>query len=105
MTLSGQLTGIGHRELPGGNDHQTAAIAGRHSHQLLLAEKLPPLPRGTTFFDECAHALLRITRHGVRHHHFLSVGIGFGLIEINLGVKSLLADPHNQGACLRDSAG
>src|SRR5262249_40854685 len=49
-------------------------------------------PYCLAFLDERAHALLGVGGEGVHAHDFLGVGVGLGLVEVDLGVEGLLAD-------------
>ena len=47
---------------------------------------------GLAFLGKSAHTLLGMGQLGGRCHHLDSVAVGFGLVQVNLGIKRLLAD-------------
>ena len=56
---------------------------------------IPPLAAGPARFalvEEGRHTLLRVGGERVHAHNLLGVGVGFGLVEIDLGVEGLFAE-------------
>src|SRR5271170_8486274 len=51
-------------------------------------------PHWFAFFQKCADSFLRVERHGVLAHYFFRVGVGFFGVQIDLFVKSALADSY-----------
>src|ERR1035441_8778357 len=51
-------------------------------------------PAGRPLPQKGRYALLRVLCHGVHRHDLLRIGVGFGLVEIDLGVIGVLAQSH-----------
>src|SRR6185369_7497575 len=63
---------------------------------------LLPTPAGSSLFEKSSHTFLSVFGNGVQAHYLFRVGVSLGLIEIDLGVESLLADRNGEGARLSD---
>src|ERR1035437_10235172 len=70
------------------------AITLRNS--LYFRQGLLAAPARGALAEERCRAVLRVGGQRVHRHHFLGVGVGFRLIQIDLGVEGLFADGHDQ---------
>jgi len=80
--------------------------ARRSSMQLPSSRRMKFLfsrPAGCALLQECRDAFLRVSGHGIHRHDFFRVGIGLGLVEIDLRVEGLLADPDGERAGIGDA--
>src|ERR1035437_792228 len=83
------------------------AITLRNS--LYFRQGLLAAPAWGALAEKRCRAFLRVGGEGVHRHHFLGVGVGFRLIEIDLRVEGLLADGDHhrtgRGHLFREAAG
>src|SRR5208337_1550185 len=73
----------------------------RHAHGGALLSR----PTRTPFFQKCRDTLLSVGGERIHAHHLFGIGVGFRLVEINLGVERLLTQRHRQRAGFGDSSG
>jgi len=62
-------------------------------------------PTGWALLEKSGHSLLAVGCRGIRAHDFFGVGVGFGLVKIDLGVEGFLTDGEDKTAGFCDLAG
>src|ERR1019366_2640636 len=61
-------------------------IIRQRPRRVFLRSALLSRPTGAAFFQKCRDAFLGVGGQRIHAHHFFGIGIGFGLVEIDLGV-------------------